>query len=84
MSEDERQGDFEEGLKNFSMEYEESLRRTLNELRQYVQEQFERYEQKIQELQSELDDRESKLIAMQWKHDIEQKEMMDKLKQQRE
>lgn len=84
MSEEERQGNFEEGLKRFSTEYEESLRRALNGFRQFVQEQFEQYEQKIQELQSQLDDRENKLIAMQWKHDIEQKEMMDKLKQRRD
>lgn len=75
-----KQENFEERLKDFSKEFEDSFRRSLNQLQQRVQEQFDRYENKIRELQLELDDRERKLITMQWKHDIEQKEIMDKLK----
>lgn len=78
------QDDFEAKLKEFSREFEESFRQSLNQLQQRVQEQFDRYELKIQELQSELDDRESKLIALQWKHDIERKEMTDKPRESEE
>lgn len=74
------QEDFEAKLHELSREFENSFLRHLNQLRQRVQEQFEEYERKIHVLQTELNDREKKIVEMQWKHDIEQKEMMDKLK----
>lgn len=62
-------------------EYDDLTRNLRQKLMEVLQEVVNRYELQIQELKSELDDRESKLIAQQWKHDIERKEWMDKIKE---